>query len=363
MSRDLLTNWFGLTTDDWPPDHYRLLGLAPGESDLALIEKRVHERLDEVRRYQVAYPEPATEAMNRLAQAFVCLSDPQKKKAYDEALLPASVSVQPTPTQRSAVAALPPSPSPATSAEPVHQEPFQFLYDPAALGPGGIPLPPIRHPAARREQTAGTLVLSEAEEVEEVLPPPPLPPQPPPPPRVPIEELQRLAQSSPQVCKGINTLHAVQQRLTLTQQLLRAWEELAVYLQDPERPLKRNEAVEMYRKLERIEEDLVDFPLLGESGQPGYLILSLTRLNKSKNIVNLDLIQRDSLARDWLAVQAFLEAHLEFLHRRALEVRSQGWFQGCLLCGRALLNEQPLAALLVLGVLVALGIAVWRQAF
>jgi hypothetical protein len=30
---------------------------------------------------------------------------------------------------------------------------------------------------------------------------------------------------------------------------------------------------------------------------------------------------------------------------------------------RALLNEQPLAALLVLGVLLALGIAVWRQVF
>jgi predicted esterase len=93
------------------------------------------------------------------------------------------------------------------------------------------------------------------------------------------------------------------------------------------------------------------------------MILSLTRLNKSKNIVNLDPTQRDSLARDWMAVRAFLEAHLEYLRLRSKEVRDQGWIQGGMAAARALLNEQPLAALLVLGVLLALGIAVWRQVF
>ncbi|MFQ3593279.1 MAG: hypothetical protein SNJ82_08845, partial [Gemmataceae bacterium] len=347
---------------------YRLLGLAPGESNLTLIEQRVHERLDEVRRYQVAYPEPATEAMNRLAQAFVCLSDPQKKKAYDATLLSArGETAQPAATLSRSAALLAPLVREKVAevevgGEPLREEPFRFLYDPTAMGPGGIPLPPVRR------VNGATALVSESETAEpgavvEVLPPPPLPPLPLPAARVPIEEFQRLAQNAPVMRKGLNTLRAVFERITLTRNLLTAWEGLAVYLEDPKRPLKRNEAVEMYRRLEQIEDDLVDFPLLGESGQPGYMILSLTRLNKSKNIVNLDAAQRDSLARDWLAVRAFLEAHLEFLRQRSKEVRDQGWLHGCFQCARALLNEQPLAAVLILGGLVALGIAVWRQAF
>src|SRR5947209_3873451 len=86
MSHELICSWLGLPADVWPPDHYRLLGLPTGESDVALIEQRVHQRLDAVRRYQMMHPEQATEAMNRLAQAFVCLTDPSAKKAYDAQL-------------------------------------------------------------------------------------------------------------------------------------------------------------------------------------------------------------------------------------------------------------------------------------
>src|SRR5947208_7970865 len=86
MGHELICNWLGLRPDDWPPDHYHLLGLPPGEGDLALIEQRVHQRLDAVRCYQMMHPEQATEAMNRLAQAFVCLTEPAAKKVYDAAL-------------------------------------------------------------------------------------------------------------------------------------------------------------------------------------------------------------------------------------------------------------------------------------
>src|SRR5688572_12059457 len=87
MSHELICNWLGIPADAWPPDHYRLLGLSPGEGDVPLIEQRVHQRLDCVRRYQMMHPEQATEVMNRLAQAFVCLTDPAAKRAYDVALL------------------------------------------------------------------------------------------------------------------------------------------------------------------------------------------------------------------------------------------------------------------------------------
>src|SRR5918911_2950749 len=86
MNHELICAWLGIPPDQWPPDHYRLLGLPPGTDDVALIEQRVHERLDAVRRYQLTHPEPATEAMNRLAQAFVCLTDPQARAAYDRSL-------------------------------------------------------------------------------------------------------------------------------------------------------------------------------------------------------------------------------------------------------------------------------------
>src|SRR4051794_17696124 len=86
VDTSVICAWLGIPLDQWPPDHYTLLGLAPGEKDCGRIEHQVQQRLEQVRRYQLANPEPATEAMNRLAQAFVCLSDPQAKQAYDQAL-------------------------------------------------------------------------------------------------------------------------------------------------------------------------------------------------------------------------------------------------------------------------------------
>src|SRR5438093_8166880 len=87
MSHDLICSWLGLPAGSWPPDHYTLLGLARDETDIGRIEQQVHERMERVRRYQLLNPEPATEAMNRLAQALICLTDPQARKAYDAKLL------------------------------------------------------------------------------------------------------------------------------------------------------------------------------------------------------------------------------------------------------------------------------------
>src|SRR5438067_13081782 len=97
MSHELICSWLGLPPDSWPPDHYRLLGLEPGESDPERIEQRVHERLEMVRRYQLIRPEQVTEAMNRLAQAFVCLTDPKAKREYDTALLGKPPAEEPEP--------------------------------------------------------------------------------------------------------------------------------------------------------------------------------------------------------------------------------------------------------------------------
>src|SRR5688500_2240961 len=86
MDRELICAWLGLPADAWPPDHYALLGLERGAGDAARIEQEVHERMARVRSYQLSHPESATEAMNRLAQAYACLTDPQAKAAYDREL-------------------------------------------------------------------------------------------------------------------------------------------------------------------------------------------------------------------------------------------------------------------------------------
>jgi hypothetical protein len=99
MSHELICAWMGLPAGEWPPDHYRLLGLEPGESNRELIEHRVHERMDAVRRYQMTHPEQATEAMNRLAQAFVCLTEPHAKQRYDEALFGRSLALAELPSE------------------------------------------------------------------------------------------------------------------------------------------------------------------------------------------------------------------------------------------------------------------------
>src|SRR5207249_1460504 len=99
------------------------------EADCARIEQQVHERLARMRCYQCSHPGPATEAMNRLAQAFICLTDPEAKRAYDAKCFPHLVARPASPPAPAAqpqaeppaqgVATLPPpSPAPALPVTP-----------------------------------------------------------------------------------------------------------------------------------------------------------------------------------------------------------------------------------------------------
>src|SRR5262245_63467957 len=86
MSVELICSVFGLAPDQWPPaDHYTLLGLRPWEADAARIEGRVEELSALLRSYQLAHPDAVTDALNRLAKALVCLTDPTARAAYDRA--------------------------------------------------------------------------------------------------------------------------------------------------------------------------------------------------------------------------------------------------------------------------------------
>jgi hypothetical protein len=86
MNQALIRQWLDLPAGNWPPDHYTLLALPPKEADADLIERRIHQRMIEVRPYQLNYPEEVTDVLNRLAAAFNCLTDPAAKSDYDASL-------------------------------------------------------------------------------------------------------------------------------------------------------------------------------------------------------------------------------------------------------------------------------------
>lgn len=352
MNHKLICSWLGLPPEHWPPDHYRLLGLEPGESDIALIEQRVHQRLDLVRRYQMTHPEQVTEAMNRLAQAFVCLTEAKAKQVYDSQLQLSKPRVVPPPLPEKPSLAGPP-PSPALLPAPAEpRDPLIWLYTPGVNGPDAPPPPPIRHSAAVEEKPAPV----EAAPVE------PKPPASPPPAPEPVDPILEAAQRSAQARKGLSTRKSLFRRVADTRQLLRLWHRVGKYLGDPERPLQRSDASELYKLVEQIEEASEEFPLLGEAGQPGHLIVSLTQFDRSRDLLTLNYGQRESLKRDWDAGLRFLEAHRDFLRVEMAVARRRGWLERMVRTLRGWLNENPAVGLLVLLGLLALGIAVWRSA-
>jgi hypothetical protein len=89
--------------------------------------------------------------------------------------------------------------------------------------------------------------------------------------------------------------------------------------------------------------------------------VSLTTLDRARDLRNLTLSQRESLQRDWKAGLRFLEAHRDFLRVELRIHRGRGRGERFIRAARAYLNEQPLCALLVLLALVAIVIAVWRS--
>jgi hypothetical protein len=92
MSIELICSALDLPADGWPPNHYALLGLPVGNVESTAVEEHVLDRMERLRRYQLADPDAVTDAMNRLAQALVCLTDPAAKAAYDLALRPTPAS-------------------------------------------------------------------------------------------------------------------------------------------------------------------------------------------------------------------------------------------------------------------------------
>jgi len=326
-SREVICQWLGVPRDPWPPDHYTLLGLPAGETNVDLIEQRVQERMEAVRCYQLTHPEPATEAMNRLAQAFSCLCDRRSKRTYDRDKLGLKSEPVLTPVA--------PSKSPSegrtellVEASPESAEVVQWNAD---------------APAPSTENA------------------PPAPPSPPAPP--PIDPMVRVAQSSTTARRGLGTKKALYHRITRTRALLHAWEDAGKYLATaPRRPRTPAEARELIAAMRRIIRLLPEFPpLLGEAGQPGYLVVALARQTPFiPTFQTLLPSQREALARDWNNGQRLLAAHKQFLRAEVKAMRRRSFLVLGVRAAISFIDEHPVLLLVSIGVL-ALLIALWQS--
>jgi hypothetical protein len=326
------------------------------------------------------HPEPATEAMNRLAQAFVCLTEPAAKRLYDTTVLGLTLPEPP--------AAAPDVETVAETPAPANGQGLGLRPTPTAAAQGTVPVPPRSSPAAdtqiifvadsdtavpppvRRPGMTPAALTESLPAVE--MPPSEDPDATPPPvrrgtssqslPRIdPAEELAR----STAARRGLGTRRAFYLRIRHTWRLLHLWDRLGKYVASPKRRLPRPaEAGPLLALLEELQAELEDFPLiLGEAGQPGYLVVNLAGQDEDRPAFHtLDLDQRRSLGRDWQRGRDLLAAHRDFLFQEVRQLPRRGFRFWTVRAIRAFVNDRP--GLVFLGLaLAALGIALFHTLY
>ena len=87
-SIDVYKEWLGIPESvERPPDHYQLLRLAQFDDDTDRIEKHYKKLNNHVRKYATGkYSNESQDLLNELAKAMLCLTDPDRKRDYDESL-------------------------------------------------------------------------------------------------------------------------------------------------------------------------------------------------------------------------------------------------------------------------------------
>src|SRR5207248_933579 len=157
------------------------------------------QRLEQVRRYQLTNPEPATEAMNRLAQAFVCLTDPQARQAYDRALFgEAGAPVVAPPTVTTTTSATTPEQAVDQDVLALVEEEIRAAAQPAVPAPAASPpLLPVE----------------------------------------PGEQVVEAKQASDLARKGLGTRRALYGRIVRTRTLLLLWQRAGKYIGQTKRRL------------------------------------------------------------------------------------------------------------------------------
>jgi hypothetical protein len=112
---DPYLQWLGLRDTERPPNHYRLLGVAPFEDDPEVLGHAADRQMAHVRTFQTGkHSAESQRLLNELAAAKVCLLNPVKKAAYDARLRAAVEVRQPAaaPTARPAAGQSTPTATP-----------------------------------------------------------------------------------------------------------------------------------------------------------------------------------------------------------------------------------------------------------
>ena len=87
MPLDVYKVWLGIPEDQRPPNHYQLLRLKQFEDDTARVQKNYKKLNEHVRKYATGqYQQESQNLLNELARAMLCLTDPERKREYDEGL-------------------------------------------------------------------------------------------------------------------------------------------------------------------------------------------------------------------------------------------------------------------------------------
>jgi len=123
---DPYRKWLGIPPDEQPPNHYRLLGLAPFESDPEVIANAADARMAHLKTFQTGrYAALSQKVLNHLATAKVCLLRAENKEAYDRQLRAELEARQPP-----AASATRPPPAPPPTPPEVEPPPASFAAIP-----------------------------------------------------------------------------------------------------------------------------------------------------------------------------------------------------------------------------------------
>lgn len=84
---DFYKEWLGIPDGPRPPDHYELLRLKRFEDDTTKVRNHYKKLNASVRKYATGqYSVQSQELLNEIAKAMLCLTDPERKRDYDESL-------------------------------------------------------------------------------------------------------------------------------------------------------------------------------------------------------------------------------------------------------------------------------------
>lgn len=171
---DPYLRWLGIRDPDRPPNHYRLLGLDPFETDSDIIAEAADRQMGHVRSHQHGPNSAVSQRLlNELARAKVCLLNHSRKAAYDNELrerlnarAPAKVVAVPVPATLP-IPVLPVLPDVGSHSTPADGTPSSSASSPAlrpslcGTSSGGMPVetsPEAQQPKLVRGRPVPTMV-------------------------------------------------------------------------------------------------------------------------------------------------------------------------------------------------------------